>query len=116
MGTPVKTATIELSEPIVGHEPIRRVILREPQARDYFSLGEPSVFAQNGDGTAVYAIENPDVIQRYIERCLVEPKDPLALGQLCLSDAMRVKEACLSFFTDGRVKASNSPATSSSSS
>jgi hypothetical protein len=112
----VKSITIELTEPLVGHEPIPRLILREPQARDYFSLGEPSILAQSVDGTAVYAIENSEIVQRYIERCLVEPKDPLTLGQLCLVDAMRVKEAVLGFFNQARANVSRSPATSSSSS
>lgn len=111
----MKHVTIELSEPIIGHsDPIRRVVLQEPRARDYFALGEPSVYARNPDGT-VYAVENAEVIDRYIERCIVEPKESILLDQMSLGDAMRVKDAVLGFFSDARKKTLPSSSMSSSS-
>lgn len=103
-----RTTTVDLAEPIVGHAgPITRIVLREPTARDYFSLGEPSVYARNGDG-AIYSVENAEVIERYIERCIAEPQDSLLIGQMTLADAMRVKGAVLDFFTAARSPGSSS--------
>lgn len=97
-----KEKRVTLLEPISGHgELIREVVLREPRYKDYFSLGEPYVIAQNADGSAL-PVESPDAIQAYLERCVVSP-EPLLLAGLGLADAMAVKGALLSFFAMAQV-------------
>lgn len=103
----MKTVTIPLAAPIVGHNgPIAQVVVKEPTGRDYFTLGEPSVWARNADGTS-YVVENTEVLEKYIERCIAEPTDPLLLSQLGLADAMKIREAVLDFF--GAARQASSP-------
>jgi hypothetical protein len=105
--------TIDLSSPLPGHgELIRKVVLKEPTYADYMSLGDPFVIARNSDGS-LFPVENGDVIRAYIDRCCVSP-DPLLLAGLSLADAMAVKGAVLSFFTEAQATPST-PVTSSSS-
>lgn len=110
-----KTQAINLGEPVVTHTgPIKELVFREPRARDFFELGEPFAYARNPDGT-VYSAENADVINKYIERLLEKPNDPLVLAQVSLVDAMRIKETVLGFFTAARLQLSGITLTSSSS-
>ena len=111
-----KTTTIELLEKRPGFqdETVERVILREPKAREFFSLGEPTVMARSPDGT-VFATERPDVVADYIAACVIEPSSKAVLDNLSLADAMRVKAAMLDFFGNARELASPIGATSSSS-
>ncbi len=95
--------TIALSTPLVGHAgPITDVVLREPTAGEYFSLGEVSTIARTGDG-GFYTIDLPETRKAYIEACIVEPKDKvLVLGQLSLTDGMKVAEAIDRFLLAAR--------------
>ena len=94
---------LDLAQAVTGHGgQITRVVLRPPTARDYFALGEPSVYARNADGT-IYSIEYPQIIEDYIRRCIVEPKEmELVVGQIGLVDGMKIKEALLDFFASAR--------------
>ncbi|MCA0417349.1 MAG: phage tail assembly protein [Proteobacteria bacterium] len=92
---------VKLKKPITAHnEVISEVVLREPRAHDFFTLGDPYVIARNGDGS-VFPVEDRGVIQDYMERCVVKP-DPALIGTLGLADAMAVKEAVLGFFVSAR--------------
>lgn len=107
-----KERRIKLIEPISGHgEQITEVVLREPRSNDFFSLGVPYVWAQNADGST-FPVEYSEIIKAYLEKCCASP-DPLLLSQLCLTDAMAVKDAMLGFFTQAQATLSK-PATSSS--
>lgn len=107
-----KERRVTLVEPISGHgELIKEVVLREPRSNDFFSLGPPYVFAQNADGST-FPVEYSEVIKAYMEKSCVSP-DPLLLAQLGLTDAMAVKDALLSFFTQAQATLSR-PAISSS--
>ena len=111
-----KTATVSLSEPVVGHgEPIREVKLREPTAGEFIATGEVLTRAYNADGSS-FLVENNAAIAAYLESSIVEPKSAdLLLGQASLVDGMRLKEAVLGFFGDARsVLQSKSAPTSSS--
>lgn len=102
-----KTVTVELSEAIIGHTgPVSRVVIKEPTAGDYFALGEPSVWGRGADGNS-FIVENVEVVEGYVSRCVQEPNDPLILNQMSLADAMKVKDAVLGFFGEARRK--NSP-------
>ena len=98
----MNNATIKLSTPIRGHGgDIAEIILREPKYKDVISLGEPSAFARS-EGGMIYQAEKDGVIEAYIERLLVEPKDPALLVQLSLADTLRLKEQIYSFFSAAR--------------
>lgn len=97
-----KQTTIPLSEPLAGHEgKITQVIVRSPKAAEFFLYGEPYAYARNRDGT-VFTVENAETVKSYIDVLIVEPKDKLLIAQLELTDAMKVKEAVLGFFTAAR--------------
>jgi hypothetical protein len=94
--------TITLKHPIEGHEgQVKQLVFREPKYADVMALGEPSAYARS-EGGMIYQSEKDGVVQSYIERLLVEPKDPLLLGQLTLADTLQVKEAIHSFFMAAR--------------
>lgn len=110
-----KTVDVLLSDPIRGHGgEITKVVLREPRALDFFELGEPIAFAVSKDGMQ-YTADNEGTIKLYIDRCLVEPKDPLLLEQLSLADAMKLKETVVNFFLAARRSLLPAPAIPSSS-
>lgn len=109
-----KSVTIQLSQPILVHGgTASQIVVREPLAKDYFSLGEPSVIARSKDGS-FYSVESPEVLNAYVERCVVEPKDPLLLSQLSLADAMKIKGVIHGFFTEAQDVSFGKTATSSS--
>jgi len=91
--------TIDLQEPIVGHDgPISQITLRQPGFREIMRLGEPVSRIFTTDGTMVSVTENIDVIRQYIEALVRPPANPLLIEQLRLADTMRIKDAVLSFF------------------
>ncbi len=99
----MKTVSVQLTEPIEGHsdEKLTEIVLREPKYRDVVTLGEPSAYARS-EGGLIYQAERDGVVQGYIERLLVEPKDPQLLTQLCLADTLKLKEAVFGFFAAAR--------------
>lgn len=105
-----KEVKIPLSKPIEAHdEVIREVVLREPSAMEYYTLGDPHLYARNTDGSIV-SLESGETIKAYLERCIISP-NPILAAQIGLADAMAVKEALLGFFEKAQ-KTSTTPATS----
>lgn len=105
-------ATIVLKNPIEGPmdnpatgenriTQIREIVLREPKYRDIMMLGEPAAFARS-DGGMIYQAEKDDVVQAYIERLMISPKDRSLLEQVSLADALQLKEAVFGFFQAAR--------------
>lgn len=93
-----RTVSIAVDPPLRGHDgPIKTVVLREPSYGDFLRLGETYVIAGSADGSPVM-IEDIDVIRRYIEACLVEPKDAALLEQGNALLARAVKNAIVGFF------------------
>jgi hypothetical protein len=109
-----KTVTIDLTEPFpLGHGgPVRKVVLREPRAKDLFEFGEPISYAQKSDGT-MFSAENIEVVKLYVERLMVEP-DVLIFDQVNFADAFAVKDAVLRFFSEARLARSKGGLGSSS--
>lgn len=106
--------TVPLVKPIVTHEGnVTEIILREPKGRDFLELGEPWVWTKGPGGESV-STPVPDVIAAYVERCVDASVPSLILGQLGLSDGMRVRQALLDFFPAAVRAAFPDPATSSS--
>ena len=111
------TIVIPLSRPCdfgPGLGRCTRVVLREPRMHEYARIGEPVIFMPNIHGFDV-PIEMDEVIEKYLSTLVVEPDMPALLGRLHLVDAIRVKEALLSFFLDCREEGLRKPVTSSSS-
>lgn len=113
MAAPV---TIKLFSPTVfAGEPLNEVTIREPNGRDFTRFGEPFQFFGGGSGPIVMQ-ENEEAVCRYLDACIVHAMGGAAiLPNLGLSDAMRVKEALLGFFTVAREAAFKPGSTPSSS-
>lgn len=93
---------IQLVNPIEGPSgPIATIELREPKFRDLMLLGEPAAYARGDDG-ALFQIEKDDVVQAYIERLMIEPKDRAVLAQVSLADALQLREVVFGFFEEAR--------------
>lgn len=108
------TTAIALSRPLATHAgEIRALKLSEPTGEMYLRLGEPIVYGRSPDGS-VFAIENEEIIRRYIEACMPPEVDAVMIGQLSLEDAMAVKEEVLDFFRAARARHSAKSSTSSS--
>ncbi len=78
---------------------VHEVVLKPPSYDDFLTLGEIETYGKAPDGT-VFMVENGEVLRSYIAKCLVEPKDPLALGQGGMKLARAVKGAVMGFFRD----------------
>ncbi|MEN3239017.1 hypothetical protein PUR29_36890 [Methylobacterium ajmalii] len=113
------TVTIPLTRPVDGHRgEIREVILREPTWGDVMPVGNPYTIHHSPEGVPI-VVENPAIIEHYLERCVVEPMHYNLLTNCNLRDALRVRQALLDFFLNaepGDAASNTSPGTSSSSS
>jgi hypothetical protein len=99
--------TIDLSEPITGHEgPLKQLTLREPRFREIMKFGEPFSRGYATDGSVVYSAENTDAIKGYLEALIQQPANALLLEQLSTTDTLRLKDALVGFFTSARSKLS----------
>jgi hypothetical protein len=96
----MQPVTIALKSPLQGHDgAIKQITLRPPGYVDVMTLGEPYVLVKT-KGEAMYALESPDVISAYIERCA--DVNPLLLAQASFEDALALKQAMLGFFAQAR--------------
>jgi hypothetical protein len=94
--------TITLVHPIEGPDgQIKQIILREPRWPDVMRLGEPAAYARS-DGGMIYSAEKDDVVHAYVQRLLVEPKDPALLEQVSLTDTLQLRETIFGFFQNAR--------------
>jgi|SRR5277367_1150918 len=101
--------TIALTEQVEWlQRRVDKVVLRSPRGNHLQRFGEPSfpVFEKGG---ASYSIDREEVITRYLDDLLtLDGKTPVDgggsvfFGQLGLEDALAVREALFSFFTDAR--------------
>lgn len=101
--TTTGSVTIKLIDPIMGHGEVQilEVSLRRPRYTDVMALGEPASYARS-EGGMLYEAERDGVVQGYIERLLVEPKDSGLLSQLSLADTLKLKDTVTGFFGDAR--------------
>lgn len=108
--------TIELTEPIRTHDGVcSRVVIRAPKYGDVFALGEPQAYAVDPNSGMVFTSNRDDVIEKYLQLCVTEPKDPALLHQCNLTDSLALREAVLGFFSDARAARSTNTQTSPSS-
>jgi hypothetical protein len=95
-----REAKITLDEPVLWFDKmVREVTVKEPNSALYIELGEPSIWARSASG-AVFSIEQPETIRRYLDVALDVDNGSAFLGAIPLSDGRRIKAAFLSFFTD----------------
>lgn len=107
--TVLPNRTINLVEPIEGPGPskesptvqITQIVLRPPKFPDVMLLGEPAAFARS-EGGIIFQSEKDEVVSAYVQRLLIEPKDPQLLNQLGLADALQCREAIFDFFKAAR--------------
>lgn len=92
--------TIPLKKPLQGPNGlvVKEIVLREPTFDEYLENGDPYTVAASQSGIP-FMVENADVISKYVNICVVEPKDPQILrSQGGARVAREIKEALLSFF------------------
>jgi len=97
---------IELVEPIPDWFGKRLVALSlaEPRGR-HLLYGNPRTWITNADG-AVYAVENIDVIKRFLDALIRDEHGANIDGgasivqELSLADTMQLKDALFDFFTE----------------
>ena len=107
-----------LTRPIVGHETVREIELREPTWNEYSEIGDPFVWTPR-DPKTVVAMPVMERVKDYAERLVMmngRPGDPLVLAQLCLADSRAVKDAVLGFFLPPAEEPDASPTSSTTSS
>jgi hypothetical protein len=77
---------------------VTKVVLQEPTAADYFTLGAPQTWVRASGGMAL--VDNDAAIRTYAERLIVQPDPLLAMNQMHVLDAIAVKDAILGFFQE----------------
>ena len=94
-----ETVTIRLKNPLKGPNnlQVKEVILREPMYDDVIELGDPYMIAVTASKVP-FQVENSEVIRAYLDRCIVEPKDPALLKQVNARTAIEIKDKLLAFF------------------
>jgi hypothetical protein len=93
------TKTVSLKKPFdAGGVQVTQVVLQEPTAADYFALGAPQTWVRAAGGMAL--VDNDAAIRSYAERLIVQPDPLLAMNNMSVLDAIAVKDAIVSFFSD----------------
>jgi hypothetical protein len=108
---------IALTEPIKATDgngnvtECKTVVLRPPKYGDVFALGEPQAFALDPNTGMMFTSNRDDVIEKYLQRCCVQPINADLLMQCSLADSLALRDAVLGFFTDARAARSTSTPT-----
>ncbi len=93
---------VTLLEPIRSHTgEVTELVLRSPKYSDIMLLGEPTTYARS-EGGMIYTAERDGVVESYINRLLVEPKDNGLLAQLSAADTLKLKDTINGFFHTAR--------------
>lgn len=93
---------IKLSEPFEMHgRKVSEIALKEPSGWDAATIGEPRVFVYNTNSSlGGYFVEMPEVIGKYLERCVDHEMGADVLRLLSLTDALETKAALFDFFIE----------------
>ncbi len=93
---------ITLLEPIRDHAgEVKELVLRAPKFSDIMALGEPTTYARS-EGGMICTAERDGVVENYIRRLMVEPKDTGLLAQLSIADTLKLKDVVTGFFHTAR--------------
>ena len=94
--------SIPLKRPIVGHKgAITEVKVRKPTFDEYMTLGDPFVVALAPDSKIPFMVEDKVALASYVKLLLVEPTDPLLLGQGGMELARDITRVVRGFFHSG---------------
>lgn len=95
-----ETKDVELKKPFDDGKggKVTKVVLQEPSAADFFSLGAPQTWVRAAGGMAL--VDNDAAIRAYAERLIVQPDPLLAMHNMNVLDAIAVKEAICDFFRE----------------
>jgi hypothetical protein len=98
-----KTVTIQLLDPIEGFpqpgQRVESITLKEPNGALFMELGEPRI--QVGFGEHGYFLEQPQVINAYLQRLMEGDHGSMLLPLMSLTDTMELKEQLFRFFYNG---------------
>jgi hypothetical protein len=111
--------TVPLVRPFDIHgQTFRSLVLKEPTGGLYVKHGDPFITIWTASGSG-YQVEQPDVIQAYLEELLVNDDGLLpgysVVNLLGVEDTMALKEALFSFFTEAAARRAATRLTGSSS-
>ena len=96
--------TIALAEPFEFHgQTVKSVVLVEPTGWQAATIGEPRVLVHNA-ATGGYFVEMPDIIARYLERCIEHDLGAEVVRLLSLTDVLQIKSALFDFFIEAEAK------------
>jgi hypothetical protein len=103
------SVTLKLETPVTAFgRSYDAITLKEPTGGLYARLGEPRIGVYNDKTNSGYVIEQPAVINQYLDR-LVDIGDAAAqtsvLSEMSLVDMKRLKDALFSFFDVAAQKA-----------
>lgn len=106
---------IQLATPItLFGKTLDRLELREPKGGEYIAIGEPRVLVYTPSGSG-YWVEQPGVLQKYVEKCILHELGEDIIHLLSLDDAMELKESIVGFFVDAAARRAARKSTVSSS-
>ena len=87
---------------IVGHgRKYDAVELRQPTFREIIDIGQVQELMIYPNGMRV-VVTNSLSLERYIEACVIEPKDPLLIEQGGAPLALAIRDAIIGFFHPGQ--------------
>ena len=118
---PRKTKSFPVPEGIIGHgKTFEAIVMREPSFADYMELSDPYLLTFSEGGSPM-VINQPSVLQGYIQRCTVEPEYLLVETQAPFTVAREIAAWMMGHFRSGEAEATSatsptSPKSSSSSS
>lgn len=99
-----KRTKIPLSEPFDWHgRRIAEVELKEPTGWQVATIGEPRILVHNS-ATGGYFVEQPDVIAKYLERCVEHETGADIVKLVSLRDVLKIKAALFDFFTEAEAE------------
>lgn len=92
-----KQVRIPVPGGLFGHgKTFQEVVLREPTFREYLDIGDVIEHISYPNGMRIATVNNVTV-DRYLQTCLVEPRDAIVVEQGGLALAKEVREAILGF-------------------
>lgn len=95
-----KIEIVELAHPFdLFSKRIAAVKLKEPTGYHYAKYGDPRILVHTAAGGG-YFVEQPDVINKYLEACIDHDQGSDLIQMLSLEDSMEVKRTLLSFFEE----------------
>ncbi len=101
-----ETRDVDLKKPFDDGKggKVLKIVLQEPTAADFFTLGAPQTWVRAAGGMAL--VDNDATIRAYVERLITQPDPLLAMNSMHILDAIAVKEAVCDFFREPATKQS----------